>query len=75
MGVSNLTGKCLKCVKQSAVSNHLREFNCSIDFNHFDILASGANRFTLLIKESLLIKRDQAQLSKAIKSFPLKIFH
>ena len=74
MGISNLTGKRLKCVKQSAVSDHLLECNCSIDFDHFDILASDANRFRLLIKESLLIKRDQPQLNKTIKSFPLKLF-
>ena len=29
MGISNLTGKRLKCVKQSAVSDHLLECNCS----------------------------------------------
>ena len=70
----NLNGKRLKCVKQSAVSDHLLQCNCSIDFDHFDILASDANRFRLLIKESLLIKRDQPQLNKTIKSFPLKLF-
>ena len=48
MGISNLAGKRLKCVKQSAVSDHLLECNCSIDFDHFDILASDANRFRLL---------------------------
>ena len=53
MGISNLTGKRLKCVKQSAVSDHLLECNCSIDFDHFDIIASDANKFRLLIKESL----------------------
>ena len=74
MGVSNLTGKCLKCVKQLAVSDHLLEWNCSIDIDYFDILASDANRFRLLIKESLLIKRDQPQLNKTIKSFPLRLF-
>ena len=62
MGISNLTGKRLKCVKQSAVSDH------------FDILASDANKSSLLIKESLLIKLDQLQLNKMIKSFPLKRF-
>ena len=75
MGMSNLTGKRLKSVKQSAVADHLLECNCSIDFDHFDILASDANRFRLLIRESLLIKRDQPQLNKTIKSFPLKLFH
>ena len=74
MGISNFTGKRLKYVKKSAVSDHLLECNCSIDFDHFDILASDANRFRLLIKESLLIKRDQPQLNKTIKSFPLKLF-
>ena len=74
MGISNLTGKRLKCVKQSAVSDHLLECNCSIDFDHFDILASDTNRFRLLVKESLLSKRDQPQLNKTIKSFPLKLF-
>ena len=46
----------------------------AIDFDHFDILASDANKFRRLIKESLLIKRDQPQLNKTIKSFPLKPF-
>ena len=75
MGISNLTGQRLKCVKQSAVSDHLLECNCSIDFDHFDILDSDANILRLLIKESLLIKRDQpVQLNKTIKLFPLKRF-
>ena len=72
--ISNLTGKPLKCVKQSAVSDHLLECNCTIDFDHFDILVSDVNRFRLLIKECLLIKRDQPQLNKTIKSFSLKLF-
>ena len=74
ISISNLTGKHLKCVKQSAVSNDLLECNCLIDFDHFDILACDANKFRLLIKESLLIKCDQPQLNKTIKSFPLKLF-
>ena len=73
MGISNLTGKRLKCVKQSTVSDHLLECNCSIDFGRVDILASDANKFRLLIKESLLIIRDQTKLNKTIKSFPLKL--
>ena len=40
MSISNLTGKHLKSVKQSAVSDHQLECNCSIDFDYFDILAS-----------------------------------
>ena len=74
MDICNLAGKRLKSVKQSAISDHLLECNCSIDFDHFDILAFDINKFRLLIKESLLIKRDQPQLNKTIKSFPLKLF-
>ena len=40
MGISNLTGKHLKCIKQTAVSDHLLECNCWIEFDHFDILTS-----------------------------------
>ena len=39
MSISNLTGKPLKCDKQSTVSDHLLECNRSIDFDYFDILA------------------------------------
>ena len=34
MGISNLTGTRLKSVKQSALSDHLFESNCSIDFDY-----------------------------------------
>ena len=74
MDISNLTGKHFKWVKQSPVSDHLLECNCSVHFDHFDILAFDTNRFRLLIKESLLIKGNQPQLNKIIKSFPLKLF-
>ena len=62
MGISNLTGKCIECVKQSAVSDHLLEYNCSKDFDYFDILASNSNKFKLLSKGRLLFKSDQPQL-------------
>ena len=76
MGIFNLTGECLnKSVKESAVSDHLLQCNSSVDLDHFDILASYANKFRLLIKESLLIKCDQPQLNKTIKSFPLKLYY
>ena len=58
MGISNLTSKRVKNVKESAVSDYLLQCNCAIDFDHFDVLASDTNSFRLLIRESLLIKRD-----------------
>ena len=74
IGVSSLTGKRLKSVKQSARYDHLLKCNYSIVFGHLDILASEANKFRLLIKESLVIKRDHPQLNKTMKSIPLKLF-
>ena len=75
VGISNLTGKRVKIVKGSAVSDHLLQCDCTIDFDHFDILASDSNNFRLLIKESLLVKRDKLVLNRTVKSFPLKLFY
>ena len=70
MGISNLTGKRVKNVKESAVSEHLLQCDCTIYFENFDILASDTNSFRLLIKESLLIKSDKPVLNRTVKSFP-----
>ena len=74
MGISNLTEKRVKNMKESAVSDHRLQCDCVISFDDFDVLASDTNNFRLLIKESLLIKRDKPILNRTIKSFPLKLF-
>ena len=74
MGISNLTGKRLKNIKDSAVSDHLLQCNCAIDFDPFDILATDVSKFNLLVKESLLIKHDNPVLNRTTKSFPLELF-
>ena len=74
MGISNLTGKRLKNVKESALSDHLLQCNCTINFDSFDILAAESNTFKLLLRESLLIKCDKPILNRTIKSFPLELF-
>ena len=74
LDISNLTGKRVKNVKESAVSDHLLQCDCTIDLENFDILASDSNSFRLLIKESLLIKREKPVLNRTVKSFPLKLF-
>ena len=74
MGIAKLTQKRLKSVKQLLVSDHLLECNCSIDFDHFNILASETSQFRLLITERLFVKCDQPQLNKTIISFLLKLF-
>ena len=75
MGISNLTGKRLKNVKDSTVSDHLLQCNCTIDFDHFDILTTDISKFNLLVTESLLIKCDNLVLNRTTKSFfPLELF-
>ena len=74
MGVSNLTGKRLKNIKDLAVSDHLLQYNCTIDFDHFDILATDVSKFNHLVNESLVIKRDNPVLNRTTKSFSLELF-
>ena len=75
MRISNLTGKRLKNVKQSAISDHLLQCICAINFDDFSILATDCNKFKLLLMESLLIKRDKPVLNRTIKLLPLERFN
>ena len=43
VGVSNLTGKRLKNVKNSAVLDYLLQCNCTVDFDHLFWLLTSAN--------------------------------
>ena len=74
INISNLTSKHAKNMKESAVSHHLLQRNRGFDFGHFDVLASDANSFRLLINESLLIKREKPVLNRTVQSFSLKLF-
>ena len=74
MGISNLTEKCLKNVKQSAIFDHLLQGNFTINFDDFEILRADSNKLKLLLTESLLIKRDKPILNRTKKSFPLELF-
>ena len=74
MGISNLTGKRLKNIMQSAISDHLLQCNCTTNFDDFGILAAESNKFKLLLRESHLIKRDKLILNRMIKSCPLELF-
>ena len=71
MGISHLTNKRLKNVKQS---DHLLTCDCNINFDDFTILSKDSNNINLLIKESLLISHDKPILNKTVKSFPLELF-
>ena len=56
------------------MSDHLLQCNCTINFDNFNILAAESNKFKLLLRETLLKKRDKPMLNRTIKSFPLELF-
>ena len=74
IGISLLTFKKVKPSAKSSICDHLLFCNRDLSCAGFTILAQGTNKFLLEIKESLLIKRDKAILSKKISSAPLFLF-
>ena len=60
MGISNLTGKHTKNIKQTAISDPLLQCNYMINFDNFDSSAAESSKFKLLLRESLLIKTDKS---------------
>ena len=69
--MSNLTGKKVKPIKNSAVRDHFLNFSYLSSFYNFSILAHENKKFLLEIKESLLIVRDKPSLNRNINSAPL----
>ena len=53
---STLTGKRVNNVTESAISEHLIQSACVIDFDHFYILASDTNKIRLFLKKILINK-------------------
>ena len=75
MGISSLTGRRVKSLKKSTVFDHQLQCDCTTDFDHFDILASGTKSFKIAIKQSFLTESDKPVLNHTVKSFPLKRFN
>ena len=70
MEISNHMGKRFKDVKPPAISDHILQFNCTINFDEIDVLPTDSNKFKLILREGLLIKRDKPILNKTIKAGP-----
>ena len=73
-GISNLTRKPHKNVKQSSIYDRLLQCNWTINFDDVDVTAADSNKFKLFLKESLLMRSDKLILNRTTKSFPLGIF-
>ena len=74
LSISALTNKRVNNNKRSAVKDHCIFYNHEGDFPDFSVLSYESNKFKLLIKEALLVSRDNPSLNKQIKSIPLKLF-
>ena len=75
IGVSPLTGKCVKNNSQtSAAHDHIRFCTTVVCPEDFFILAKSSCNFKLEIQESILIKLLRPTLNKNISSVPLYLF-
>ena len=70
IGLSPLTFKKCKPSKESAVREHL----LFCDNDPSSVLAKASSKFSLEIKESLLIKRDTPNLNRNTASVELVLF-
>ena len=74
IGISPLTFKNVKPLKESAIRDHLLNCNNISSFDEFTILGYGHHKYTLEIQEILLIKCDRPVLNKNISSAKLFLF-
>ena len=74
LGITPMTGKRVVNPRPSAVNDHLLNSNHQCDFTNFSIIANDNNSFRLLLKESILIAKDNPYLNKQIASMPLSLF-
>ena len=75
IGVSALTGKSIKPEKDSAVSQHMLMCNCVASSDNFSIVTKDACNYTLEIKESLTILKENPSLNRNVASKPLFLFN
>ena len=67
-----LTGKRVMNPKKSAIYDHILLKGRDVSFEDFTILLKENNKFTLHLKESLLLKRDKPELNRNIYGYPLE---
>ena len=74
MGISGLTGKDLKCKKESPIRDHLQNCNGVITHDSFEIIGRESDLIARRVKESLFIFRDEPGLNGQVASIPLQLF-
>ena len=74
LDITPLTGKKVKCPKQSAIFDHIFHTCHNASFHDFETLVKDFDEFRLLLRESLVILRDDPPLKRYVNSNPLKLF-
>ena len=69
-----LTVKKVKSPKESAVFDHIFYTGHNASFDDFETLVKEPDECRFLLRESLLILRDDASLNRYVKSIPLELF-
>ena len=74
LGITPLTKKKVKIRKESAVFDHIVLTGHNARFVDFETLVKEYGKFRVLLRESLLILRDDPPLNRYVKSIPLEPF-
>ena len=69
-----LTEKKVKSPKESTVFDHTVHTGRNASFDDFETLVKECDEFRLLLRESILIQRDNPPLNRYVKSIPLELF-
>ena len=74
LGITLLTGKNIKSPKESAVFDHIFHMGHNASFDDFETLVKESDELRLLLRDSLLILRDNPPLNRYVTSIPLELF-
>ena len=74
LAIMPLTGKKVKSPKESTVFDHTVHTGHNASFDDFETLVKECDEFRLLLRESILILRDNPPLNRYVKSIPLELF-
>ena len=73
LGITPLTGRKVKSPNESALFDHISHTGHNASFDDFETLVTDSSEFKLLLRESLLILRDDPLFSRYVKSIPLEL--
>lgn len=69
-----MTEKYVRKPKKPEINNHILLKSCDTNCDDFSIILNESNVFKLLLKESLLIEKDQPELNINVYSYPFELF-